>query len=234
MIERVRGSIDVTATLAGLVPVAKTAHALEAANPGKGLLVIASGMKRAKQTAEVLLRGKRTFAAKDGGLADPRAYGELEGRELTPQVVAVLHHLASQPDLTPPKGRHPLSTRDGESAQAFVSRAARLLRHAAAVARAHPQVIPVIVTFNSMIKAIQWTVESGSMKKLSDYLGQGGYGPGAGLPGSVHLVEPTKGGLKFRADWNLKKPVPPGAVVLLRHAATSYNAAPPRLVRSTS
>jgi broad specificity phosphatase PhoE len=221
--EKVRGSIDVPATPEGLVPVAKKFRALEKANPGKQFLVISSQQTRAKQTANVLISGGKASEAKDLGLIDSRAYGALEGQIITPDISKKLERLANNIDLIP-DGKNKLSTRSGESTRAFVVRTMKALRAALITARNHPNIIPVVVTFNSVIKAMEWALESeGDEKKIRKYLGHGGYGAGVSGPGSMHVVVPGAKGKRFLRDWDAKKAIPEGGVVLVRHGATSYN-----------
>ena len=221
MDERFRGSSDVPLSMRGLTHARDVGIKLMQ----KGGLdeIKTSDLIRASDTAKAISRFTHAPITYSGDGLHPWALGALEGQKVTPERIELQHDLVhNEPDARV-EGRGPLSTRDGESFNAFKERTLNFLHEQLSTIAANPQKRIGLVTHFRVKKLMDaWMRKGAQGQEIDPDVMTANSSDHS--PASVDrvVVDPNAGPQAFSVDLDSPAQLG-GGLYLIRHGETDWN-----------
>ena len=195
--------------------------------------IYASSLGRTVATAKAISQYTRAPIAQVTDQLHPWHLGGLEGQDVTPDKIDLLHSLIrDNPDLPIP-GRGPISTSDGESFNDFKSRVIPVYDQLLREHRANPGERTVVVTHSRNLKLMNAWLRKGAKPDQetdnSDMMAD------SDTPGAIQRVsyDPRIGYQTNEVDPKSQGMLP-GGIYMVRHEATPWNRTDDPATGSTS
>lgn len=221
--ERFRGSSEIPLTGEGVAAASQLAQKI--ASRGGLDEIQASSLGRTVHTAKILSHYTHAPITYVGDGLHPWHLGSLEGREITPELLDLQKGMVKDsPDLVVP-GRGPLSTADGESFNAFKTRALGKLQDLISKSSTDPNRKIGVVTHYRVKKLLDAWLRKGmnpegdiDTQDMTTHMGHEN-------PGSIDklVIDPYAGPQMQAVDLENDKSNLGGGLYFLRHERTEWN-----------